>query len=344
VALPQVADHGGRVIAHPKLVTITFQGDPNTQPIQAFGDWLGQSQWLASVGSEYGVGAGTQIAKLVLAYTPPPVVSASDIETYLSYGITSGVFPQPDDDTIYVIYYPPTTKPSGLGCDGPWWGHNTVTSPVRYVYAAIPACPPPALFGWTQIESIEQDASHEIIEAATDPDRAGAPTYTVTDPTDPFLYMGSEIGDLCVGLVTQEAGFFAQRVWSNAAAAAGRSPCVPAPAGDVFFGVSPSSPDPVTVPAGGSAVVELTAWSSAPRGSWGVAAAAFPGFQATLAPTGTLAESVVSAGDTVTLTVTVPAGAAPGSRGILVVDSLTAGADGVVTSGPYEWPVLVQVP
>jgi hypothetical protein len=342
--LPQVPSQGGPILAHPELVTITFQGDPYTADLQAFGEWLVQSSWLTTVGAEYGVGAGTQRAKLVVDYTPPAVVSTSDIETYLSAGIAMGVFPQPDPETIYVIYYPPTTTPSGLGCDGPWWGHNTVTSPVRYAYAAIPECPPPALYGWSPIESIEQDASHEIIESATDPDRAGAPSYAITDPENPFLYMGSEIADLCVGLVTTEAGFYAQRVWSNAAAAAGRSPCVPAPAGDTIFEMMPSSAAALAIAAGGSEKVQLTAWSSPPRGPWVVAAETFPGYQATLFPTGTLDVQTVNEGDHATLTVSVPAGATSGQKGILVVDSLTVNPDGMLTGGPYEWPILVQVP
>src|SRR5262245_24608032 len=56
--LPQIPSQGGRVIAHVKLVTITFQGDPNEQQIQAFGDWFVQSSWLSEVGAEYGIGAG----------------------------------------------------------------------------------------------------------------------------------------------------------------------------------------------------------------------------------------------------------------------------------------------
>jgi hypothetical protein len=344
IPLPQVPSHGGPTLAHPELVTITFQGDPYTAQLQAFGDWLVQSSWLTTVGAEYGVGAGTQRAKLVVDYTPPAVVSTSDIETYLSAGITTGVFPQPDPETIYVIYYPASTTPSGLGCNGPWWGHNTVTSPLRYVYAAIPECPPPALYGWSPIESIEEDASHEIIESATDPDRAGAAAYAVTDPASPFLYVGSEIADLCVGLVTTEAGFFAQRVWSNVAAAAGRSPCVPAPAGDLTFEMMPSFEAALDIAAGASAEVQLTAWSSSPRGPWGVAPITFPGYQATLFPTGMLDASTVSDGEHATLTVSVPAGAASGSKGILVIDSLAVNPQGMLSGGPYEWPILVQVP
>jgi hypothetical protein len=136
--LPLVPYQGGHVIAHLKLVTITFEGFPFQADVQAFGDWIVSSEWLQTVGQEYGVGTGSHIAKLALRYTPPAVVGAPDIEQYLAYGITSGVFPKPDPDTLYVIYYPSTTKPSGLGCDGPWWGHRTVTVPVRFTSPRSP--------------------------------------------------------------------------------------------------------------------------------------------------------------------------------------------------------------
>jgi hypothetical protein len=344
VELPQVRNQGGRVIAHVKLVTITFEDYPFQDQVQAFGDWIVSSSWLETVGREYGVASGTQIAKFVLQYTPPPVVSARDIETYLSVGIESGVFPKPDPDTLYVIYYPATTRPDGLGCDGAWWGHNEVATPIRFTYAAIPTCPPPALYGWTQIQSIEQDASHEIIEALTDPDPA-APTYAITDPLDAFHYMGTEIGDLCVGQTVEEAGFTAQRVWSNAEATAGRSPCIPAPEGDVFFGALPMAPGAIPIAAGGQADVALSGWATSPRPSWSIAAIPFPagGYGGTVAPTGTLDRTTLGAGDRATLTLSVPSGAKSGSRGILLVDSLTVGMDGVATSGPYEWPILVLV-
>jgi hypothetical protein len=343
-ALPRVPNHGGAVIAHVKLVTITFAGFPFRAGVEAFGDWIVGSKWLSEAGAEYGIGAGTHLAKLVVDYTPPPVVAIADIERYIGAGITMGVFPQPDPDTLYVIYYPTTTKPAGLGCDGAWWGHTTATSPVRFTYAAIPACPPPAIFGWTQLQTIEEDASHEIIEALTDPDPHSAPGYAITDPLDPFHYLGTEIGDLCVGLTIEESGFTAQRAWSNVAAAAGRSPCVPAPPGDVFFSAMPATGQPLTIAAGGNANVTVTGWATGARGPWTIAAVPFPGFDATLYPSGVLDRRSLDVGETATLTLTVPASAQSGTRGIVIVDSLTVDATGKSTGGPYEWPILVEVP
>jgi hypothetical protein len=345
--LPRVPNQNGGVIAHVKLVTITFKGFPYQSEIQAFGDWIVGSKWLTEIGAEYGVGTGTHIAKLVVDYTPPAVVGISDIEQYIATGISMGVFPQPDHDTLYVIYYPTTTTPAGLGCDGAWWGHTTsLSSPVHFTYAAIPACPPPAIYGWTQLQTIEEDASHEIIEALTDPVPSPTPGWAITDMDDPFYYMGTEIGDLCVGLTIEESGFTAQRAWSNTAAANGRSPCVPAPSGDVYFSAMTGSNKPLKIAAGKEEKVTLTGWATGARGAWAVAAVPFPGggFMGTMSPTATLDRSSLAVGGTATLTVGVPAHTKSGTSGIVIVDSLTVDSNGKATAGPYEWPILVEVP
>jgi hypothetical protein len=158
--------------------------------------------------------------------------------------------------------------------------------------------------------------------------------------------MGTEVGDLCVALTVKEQAFTAQRIWSNAAAAAGRSPCAPAPQGDVFFSAMPVSTTPLTIAAGGQATLSVTGWATSPRPPWSVVAVDYPGggFDGTVAPTGVLDRVSMGSGDSAKLVVSVPGGAASGSRGILVIDSLTATAGGAITAGPYAWPILVQVP
>jgi hypothetical protein len=341
--LPQVPNNGGPILSHLKLVTITFAGYAYELEVQAFGEWLVSSSWFTDVGQEYGVGAGTQGPNVVLTDTPPASASASDIESFLATKILAGTLPTPDDSTLYVIYYPPSTQPSGLGCSGAWWGHNTVQTPVRFRYAAIPACPPPASFPWTQVQSIEQDASHEIMEAATDPEYWLAPAYAMTDPENPFHYMGGEVADLCVGLTVPEGQFLVQRIWSNVAAAKGQSPCVPAPAGDVVFDLSPASASPISVAAGAHATIALNGWSNGPIEPWFVVPVTYPGFTATMTPSGVLSLDTMTNGGSAVLTVSVPSNTSSGSRGIVVVDSaLVQGT--LITGGPYAWPILVQVP
>src|SRR5208282_5681959 len=87
-------------------------------------------------------------------------------------------------------------------------------------------------------------ASHEFIETATDGSNQSFSFYlNLNDPAtwgwDDVL--GGEVADLCVdqfGLgqdETTENGFTVQRIWSVTNASAGMDPCVPVPAGEVYF-------------------------------------------------------------------------------------------------------------
>ncbi len=118
-------------------------------------------------------------------------------------------------------------------------------------------------------------ASHEIAEGATDPnDRS----YNLgTTPPLPWTrsvfrsYAPSghvEVGDLCEGTRLREGdgGYSYQRIWSNAAAADGGDPCVPA-LPIAYYGLSgeqewyAGSPGtPLSIP--------LAGWSSAPTADW----------------------------------------------------------------------------
>jgi hypothetical protein len=58
-----------------------------------------------------------------------------------------------------------------------------------------------------------------------------------------------------------------QRSWNNANAKAGHDPCVPIPAGQTYFNVSPEKPE-LQLAVGGSATVMATAFSDGPLPSW----------------------------------------------------------------------------
>ncbi|HZU83542.1 MAG TPA: hypothetical protein VE987_11520, partial [Polyangiaceae bacterium] len=56
--IPQMVDFGGPVIASPKIVTVTFQGQPNRDNERAFDDMIGGSAWWSAALAGYGIGAG----------------------------------------------------------------------------------------------------------------------------------------------------------------------------------------------------------------------------------------------------------------------------------------------
>src|SRR5690348_2574398 len=55
VLLPTITSRGGPVMAHPQIVPIFYSDDPDVVPLTRFASWVGTSQWLAEVGTEYGV-------------------------------------------------------------------------------------------------------------------------------------------------------------------------------------------------------------------------------------------------------------------------------------------------
>ena len=92
-------------------------------------------------------------------------------------------------------------------------------------------------------------ASHEILEAATNPDPARRGfAFRQSSENRGFTAAGVEPVDPC-GIVTmdrhrtQENGFLLQRAWSNRAALRGRNPCVPAPADQPYVALLPTNAD-----------------------------------------------------------------------------------------------------
>jgi len=120
------------------------------------------------------------------------------------------------------------------------------------------------------------DASHEIVEASTDPI---PPTGYALDGTNPDNWGwldvtgGGEAADLCVDLLglnqdqTQDGTFTVQRIWSNSRAAASVDPCNPAPASDVYFNAAPSQAFFV-LDVGASATFDVDAFSFGAMDDW----------------------------------------------------------------------------
>jgi hypothetical protein len=317
-------------------VTISFAGYAYQSQMQAFGDWVVSSKWLANICSEYRCGTGTHVAKIVIPDAPPAVVGEQDIVSFLLAQMQNGVVPRPptpENDWFYVIYYPASTRvdaPGFTGCQTGGFHYFARDGQTRFAYSPIPDCAATRLPGWTPLEAIEENASHELIEAVTDPYGDG---FYLTDPQNPRSIFEGEIADYCVGNTTEEAGFTATRVWSNRAAAMGLDPCQPAPPVP-YFNVSAAAK--VEVPTGGSATFSVTGWSTAERAPWDLVVGGW--LLSAFDPMAKLSGSRLNNGDMLTVTVSSPAGTPSGTRGSLMFYSYDK------QSGPYAtWPVLLEV-
>ncbi|MBI3542434.1 MAG: hypothetical protein HY075_04055 [Deltaproteobacteria bacterium] len=103
------------------------------------------------------------------------------------------------------------------------------SSGVMVSYAVIMRC------GGYTIDDETATASHELVEAAADPD---GDAYVGIDSELSVwgtLSFGTELSDMCQDYASSyytpsDIGFEIQRSWSNRAAAAGQNPCVPSTA------------------------------------------------------------------------------------------------------------------
>jgi hypothetical protein len=175
--------------------------------------------------------------------------------------------------------------------------HNSlVVAGVSVSYAVIPEC---ATDTMTEQQTTTAAASHEMIEAATDPlPLSATPAYSGVDPGHlyyPLVLGGGEVADLCAQwpssfFVPDELHYTVQRTWSNAAAAAGRDPCQPELDGETFFNAVPTLTDTVhvgtaappqatlgvAIAPGTSKVVDVVLYSEADVGPFTVSALSIP--------------------------------------------------------------------
>ena len=265
--LPQIVTAGGPTLTTPRVVPIFFPGYAyKTQVIDYLSKVGATAYWGANV-KEYGVGAITAGTAIELTEMPPTMISDMEIQQWL-IGKLDGTHPEfgtPDPSTIYTLYYPDTTtidlqgSTSCVACGG--YHENVDIGGKSYPYAVIPQCAKfHALVG---IDVITGTTAHELLEAATDPYPATNPAYGGVDDDHlvwEFVIGGGENGDMCSPFDSsfyKPAGFdyTVQRAWSNAAAKAGKDPCVPGLVGLPYFNSAPILPDTITLNFGGQATV-----------------------------------------------------------------------------------------
>lgn len=296
----QIVSAGGKLIAAPRLVTVTWDGDPNRAALEDFGDKLTVSGYWKSTTAEYGIGQGTSGAAnhLHLAGAPPGR-DPSDISAYLRAqlaaaaptdgGAPSG-WPVPDDSTTYVVYIPRSAKMNPSTTK-----HSELTVGSMHVpYVLVDEGG--AVAGQSDVDFATAGAGHEIAEVATNPHLSTDPAFGEFDALHlawKALSQDNEIGDICELYPDAEyrgAGdlpYNLQRLWSNKSAAAGLNPCVPAPSEpyynvaplglenvSVFMGaaVSPVSGYGYQVPIGGNKAIKLGFFSSLPSAAWTITA------------------------------------------------------------------------
>jgi hypothetical protein len=197
----------------------------------------------------------------------------------------------------------------------------------------------------TGIDAVTGPASAHIISAVTDPYPSMNPAYEYPDDAHfdwEIISGGGEVSDMCSlasSLFLKPAGFSytVQRTWSNASIKASHDPCVPEQPGEVYFNSEPllSGTVPVKygttrnvlgvqIAAGGSAMVPLGLYSEGGTGGpWTVSATDGSQLMGNAAElTFSFDKTQGQAGDTIQMTIHVPAALTGGHDTFIVVSTL----------------------
>jgi hypothetical protein len=385
--LPQVPNAGGAMLVAPDVVSVAFAGDPMAADLEAFGATLTTSSWWSAVtggdcqanGSAcIGAGSGAFVqlsTEPADHYTDSSEGGPSSLQTWLQAAIAGGQIPAPApgavSSTVYVIYLPQTSSVSVDGdgsCVAGGFGgyHSWLTVGAGQVaYAVVIECavtppPLPTVAPTTVLQQTTLGASHEVLEAATDPVPATGYALDGTNTSNwgwIDVTGGGELADMCLDLFglnqdhTSDGADTTQRIWSNARAAAGMNPCVPVPAGELYFNAAPRQQFFV-LPVGGSATFEVDAFAFQPMSDWMLTAqdwsdstSSYLSFSIAGAMNTPAGPTVsVHAGSTVQVTVTLtkdpgdlPTGEADGA-----IVSISGSADS--PTGAHLWPIGVMSP
>ncbi len=349
--VPQILNSHGPVVAAPIIVPVFFSGDPEMASMTTFLTQFTSSPALGQMVGEYGVGAATLSAAVLVTDPAPAMVEDADIGAMLVSlvdGVDGGApaAPPATADTIYVLFYPVATTINLSGrtsCVAFAGYHGRVkTKGPNATYAVIPTCAA-AMLAARRTATV----THEIAEAATDP--SSQIGFGVVDPLDDIWAVfggGGEVGDMGIAAAGDPTMLFdgitspIQRMWSNAAAAAHKNPLVPAKKNAPYYVAVPVMPDVVpasyngimnmvrgvTVGAGKSKAIDLQLWSDGPTGGpWSVSANELA-IQAGMSGTLAFAFDRTSGqnGEILHMTVTVKKANAVGASSFLVVSTIGA--------------------
>lgn len=339
IPFPQMPTGGGTVMQQLDLVTVSFQGhkqsDGKDVPtlVADFGSTIGSTAWIQTITKSYRTGS-SPFAVTNKNIVMPPYVSGTIDPVALVTGLLNNPANGLSASTpglLFEVFLP------SAACGGGNSRHDHFAYGTTQVAYAVSCGDLP--FGGNNV-----GPSHELAEAITDPFFNGY-TFSNLWPSVPWAQEG-EVGDACEGMVAHDPAysFPLATIWSNNAAAAGGSPCVPAPS--LYFNVSPSGPlawdqwntTPISMTPGSTVKVTVTGWTyPSTAQTWPVTLAIDPNSGTWL--TGSISASTISTNGSVTLTFHASPSAPTNSntRGWAQVVSTLNGAQTV-------WPLSFVVP
>lgn len=343
--LPHVEFHGGRFLGSPEVHTVTFAGDDPelVARLERFGDTITTSGWWREVvagycaGTDDCIGDGSPGRHVRVSERLPREVTPPDIEAILNSAAAAGRFGTIDPNTLVVTYLPPGVALTDAEvlryCDGPRALHHTFRHDgVIVPYALIPRC--------GDEETLTVSASHEILEATTNPEPTDRGFAFGQDSSNlGFTAAGVEPADPC-GLLTRDEpwpiveGFAVHRAWSNSAASVGTDPCVPAPADRTYLALVPGAATVRLTEPGTTTSLVVEGAADHPTGPWSISAIDLTGRQEGRAYLDVaLDRQTIATGASATLTLTLRR---PRPSGPIVVGLISTAA-----GHSHQWPLAV---
>jgi hypothetical protein len=239
--MPQVplANTPAAILASPKVMPITYDNDNKRADLEAFVPNFAQSTAWAEQTAEYGVGPLTMATPQHVAGNAPANMTDDNLMQLLQANLTGAnpAWGAPDPSTIYAFFIPDGTTYNDFTnsqCCVDYDGYHSVSTVggVDLVYAVMCHCPGIDGPNINALQQLTVVASHEIVEAATDP-YYNKPAYANSDDNHAVwtVVTGGEVGDMCAFADNAywnppDMQYMIQRSWSNQAAAAGHDPCV----------------------------------------------------------------------------------------------------------------------
>ena len=223
-----VVNHGGRVIAQPKVVFIfwgpTFSNAASADhtiavTLQAYRNQLGRTPEWAAI-RPYGVfptDLGTGTPDWFDTSTPPTNVTDSSVRAEVNRYFSGGHGAY-NSSTIYEVLLPRTSyssSGSSTSCGGPrlaycaYHGNYSGAGTVIYAVVPFPSCSGCQVSGWSDVQNLERLVFQVTANAVTDPVNGGW-WDGVT---------GEEVADKCAWSPTPfigTNGYAYQYIWSNA--------------------------------------------------------------------------------------------------------------------------------
>ena len=240
---------GGPVIGNVKVVVVFWGNgvDPTTKSDiggfyssvtnSTYMDWLDpeyNTNRISAAGKEgtkQNIGRGSLASEITISpINTAKTLDKVDVEAELVAQIDKGKLPKPDGNILFMIHYPAgiTLTSGGEASCQAWCGDHEGFTSAKYgyiYYAMMPdvtgSCRFGCGFGGSDFDSLTVIASHELVEAVTDPmcpniGQSGA------FPAAWLAQDQNEVGDLCAdggapsaSVVTSSKTYAVQSEWNN---------------------------------------------------------------------------------------------------------------------------------